>query len=181
MLLNDTQIAELVAKYDMIRPFVDKKTGDISYGLSSYGYDIRLSRELAIESDKNAIVDPKRCDKELFNYIKSSQIIMSPHSFILGKSVEYFKMPPDIIGLCLGKSTYARCGVIVNITPLEPGWEGYITIEISNTSKHPVRIYPMEGIAQIWFFKGKKCAHAYNGKYQKQQGIVLAGGECVQI
>jgi dCTP deaminase len=180
MLKNDRWIKEM-ASQGMIDPFIEgqMRTGVISYGLSSYGYDIRVADEFKIFTDVNAtIVDPKNFDpKSLVNF-EGDYCIIPPNSFALGRSVEYFRIPRSVLAICLGKSTLARCGIIVNITPLEPEWEGYITIEISNTSPLPARIYAGEGIAQVIFLHPEEeCETSYadkQGKYQKQdRGIVL--------
>ena len=180
MLKNDRWIREQAAK-GMIEPFVEEQIskGVISYGLSSYGYDIRVANEFRIFTNVNAtIVDPKHFDPKSLVEVKGDHCIIPPNSFCLARSVEYFRIPRDVLAICLGKSTLARCGIIVNITPLEPEWEGYITIEISNTSPLPAKIYAGEGIAQVIFLKAEEpCEVSYadkRGKYQKQtQGIVL--------
>lgn len=164
----------------MIKPFCSKMVSKnkISYGVSSYGYDIRIDRKFKIFTNINsAIVDPKNFDQKSFCEINTKVCIIPPNSFVLGKTVEYFKIPRSIIVLCIGKSSYARCGIIVNVTPLEPEWEGYITIEISNTTPLPAKIYAYEGIAQLLFFEADEvCLTSYadrKGKYQKQKDIVL--------
>ncbi len=180
MLKNDRWIREQAAK-GMIEPFVEEQIskGVISYGLSSYGYDIRVADEFRIFTNVNAtIVDPKHFDPKSLVEVKGDHCIIPPNSFCLARSVEYFRIPRDVLAICLGKSTLARCGIIVNITPLEPEWEGYITIEISNTSPLPAKIYAGEGIAQVIFLRAEEpCEVSYadkRGKYQKQtQGIVL--------
>jgi len=151
----------------------------VSYGLSSYGYDIRIADEFKIFTNAfSAIVDPKNFDPKSFIDFKGRECVIPPNSFCLARSVEYFRIPRSIMGLFLGKSTYARCGISVNITPLEPEWEGYLTIEIANTTPLPAKIYAFEGIAQVVFLKAdNECEVSYRdrgGKYQKQQGIVLA-------
>jgi len=180
MVLSDKEIKEYVEKYGMISPFITSqvKKGVISYGISSYGYDFRIAEEFKIFTNvNNALVDPKNFDSKSFVDFKGKICIIPPNSFVLGKSIEYFKIPRDVIGICLGKSTYARCGIIVNVTPLEPCWEGYVTVEISNTSPLPAKIYAGEGIGQIVFIKGSSlCQVSYEdkkGKYQKQQGLTL--------
>lgn len=179
MLLSDIEIAELCAKHKMITPFVRKQKaeGVISYGLSSYGYDIRVSKEFKIFTNVNSsFVDPKHFDAKSFVDVKKDVALIPPNSFALSRSLEYFKIPDEIFGMAVGKSTYARCGIVTNVTPLEPGWEGYLTLEISNTTPLPARIYAGEGIVQIVFFKGKRPAHPYTtkgGKYQGQLGITL--------
>lgn len=166
---------------EMIKPFVDHqvKDGNISYGLSSAGYDIRLSDEFKIFSPKDkSPLDPKKMAQSSFTDFKGAACQIPANSFILGRSLEYFNMPKDILATCLGKSTYARCGVVVNVTPLEPGWEGYLTIAISNTAPVPVSIYANEGIAQILFFgTDEPCSVSYKDRksfYDKQKGIVLS-------
>jgi dCTP deaminase len=164
----------------MIKPFEDRqvRTGTISFGLSSYGYDIRIADEFKIFTNiNNTIVDPKAFDPRSFVDFKGSVCIIPPNSFALGRSVEYFKIPRNVLTLTVGKSTYARCGIITNVTPFEPEWEGFVTLEISNTTPLPAKIYANEGIAQVLFFESDEpCAVSYadrQGKYQGQQGIVL--------
>ncbi len=164
----------------MITPFCEKqmKEGVISYGLSSYGYDLRVADEFKIFTNVNsAVIDPKNFDERSFVTVTATSVLVPPNSFALARSVEYFKIPRDILTICVGKSTYARCGIIVNVTPFEPEWEGYVTLEISNTTPLPARIYANEGLCQILFFRGEApCEVSYadrKGKYQKQQGIVL--------
>ena len=188
MLLADWEIKHLVREYDMITPFVDEQqrynrdTGEgiISYGLSSYGYDIRVDRVFKVFSDAYCtVIDPKNFDERSFVEVIAlphEPALIPPNSFALAQSVEAFNMPPDVTAICVGKSTLARCGIIVNITPLEAGWKGVLTIEISNTTPLPVKIYAFEGIAQLLFFKGKPCLVPYSaraGKYQGQKGITL--------
>lgn len=180
MLKSDKWIKKMAIENKMIDPFEEKqiKQGVISYGISSYGYDIRLADEFKIFTNVfNSIVDPKNFDPKSFVDFKGEVCIIPPNSFILGRSVEYLKIPRRVLGICLGKSTYARCGIIVNITPLEAEWEGQITIEISNTTPLPVKVYANEGIAQILFFESdEECEESYKdrkGKYDKQKGIVL--------
>lgn len=180
MVKNDRWIKELAEK-GMIKPFNTEqiKKGVISYGVSSYGYDMRICDEFKIfKNDKQQLIDPKNLDSEKFLDIKSNSCIIPANSFILGRSVEYFKIPRNIIAICLGKSTYARCGIIVNVTPLEPEWEGFVTIEISNTAPCPVKIYAFEGIAQVIFLEASEvCEISYSdkaGKYQSQKGITIA-------
>lgn len=181
MLKNDRWIREMALKHRMIEPFVEEqvKEGVISYGLSSYGYDIRVADEFKVFTNVNAtIVDPKNFDPGSLVDLRGEECIIPPNSFCLARSVEYFRIPRDVLAICLGKSTLARCGIIVNITPLEPEWEGYITIEISNTSPLPAKIYAGEGIAQVIFLRAEEpCQVSYadkKGKYQKQdRGIVL--------
>ncbi len=164
----------------MIAPFEERQVrkGVISYGLSSYGYDIRISDEFKIFTNINTtIVDPKEFDPRSFVDFKGDVCVIPPNSFALGRSVEYFKIPRNVMTICLGKSTYARCGIITNVTPFEPEWEGFVTLEISNTTPLPAKIYAQEGIAQVLFFESDEtCAVSYadrQGKYQAQQGIVL--------
>lgn len=178
MILSDRQILELCKK-GMISPFISKqkREGKISFGLSSFGYDIRVGNEYKIFTNiNNTIVDPKNFDLKSFIDFKGSYCIIPPNSFALARSLEYFKIPNDIMGIALGKSTYARCGIVTNVTPLEPGWSGFLTIEISNTTPLPAKIYSNEGIIQIIFFKGEKPKISYNdkkGKYQNQLNITL--------
>jgi dCTP deaminase len=164
----------------MIEPFVDRQVreGVISYGLSSYGYDIRVSDEFKIFTNvHSAVVDPKNFNPKSFVDYKGDICVIPPNSFVLAQTVEYFRIPRDVLTICLGKSTYARCGLIVNVTPFEPEWEGYVTLEISNTTPLPARIYANEGIAQVLFFQADEvCEVSYadrKGKYQKQQSIML--------
>ncbi|MDE6885937.1 MAG: dCTP deaminase [Helicobacteraceae bacterium] len=179
-LKSDKWIKEMSLKRDMIAPFVNNqiKKGTISYGVSSYGYDIRVADEYQIFTNVNStIVDPK--DFDVCNVVKHTGdiCIVPPNSFALARTIEYFKIPRNVLAICLGKSTYARCGIIVNVTPFEPEFEGHITIEISNTTPLPAKIYSNEGIAQVLFFEGDEpCEISYkdrNGKYQKQTGITL--------
>ncbi len=165
----------------MIEPFADHqvRNGVISYGLSSYGYDMRVSNEFKVFTNVySVVVDPKNFDPASMIDVESDDpILIPPNSFALARTVEYFRIPRSTLVLCIGKSTYARCGIIINITPLEPGWEGFVTIEISNTTPLPARIYPNEGIAQVLFFEAdEECEISYadkKGKYQGQQSIVL--------
>jgi len=180
MLKNDRWIREM-AKKGMIESFSDKQVrgGVISFGLSSYGYDMRIADEFKIfRSTSDAILDPKALDQESFIDFGGSVCIIPPNSFVLGRSVEYFRIPRETIAICLGKSTYARCGIIINVTPLEPEWEGYVTIEISNTAPVQTKIYANEGIAQILFLEASEvCETSYAdkaGKYQAQKNITLA-------
>jgi dCTP deaminase len=176
---SDRWIREMALKHHMIEPFVDSQVREgISYGLSSYGYDIRISDEFKIFSNLNtAIVDPKQFDEKSFVDFKGKECIIPPNSFALGKSVEYFRIPRNILTLCMGKSTYARCGIIVNVTPLEPEWEGFITMELSNTSTLSAKVYAYEGIAQVIFLESDEpCEVSYRdkkGKYQAQKDITL--------
>ena len=164
----------------MIEPFVESQVreGVISYGLSSYGYDIRVADEFKIFTNVySAVVDPKHFDPRSMIDYKGDICVIPPNSFALARTVEYFRIPRSVLTLCVGKSTYARCGIIVNVTPFEPEWEGYVTLEISNTTPLPARIYAHEGIAQVIFFEGDEvCKVSYadkKGKYQKQGDIVL--------
>jgi len=176
----DTWIKRMALEHKMIEPFVDEqiRAGVISYGVSSYGYDVRVGDEFKVFSNVyNAIVDPKNFDPKSFVDIKADVCIIPPNSFALASTVEYFRIPRDILTVCLGKSTYARCGIIVNVTPFEPEWEGHVTIEISNTTPLPAKIYANEGIAQVLFFQSDEvCAVSYKdkkGKYQAQRGVTL--------
>ncbi len=177
---SDRWIREMALKHQMISPFSEKQVrqGVISYGLSSYGYDLRVADEFKIFTNVNStIVDPKNFDERSFVTVQSDCCIVPPNSFALARSIEYFKIPRDVLTICLGKSTYARCGIIVNVTPFEPEWEGYVTLEISNTTPLPAKIYANEGLCQIIFFQSDEaCETSYadrKGKYQGQQGIVL--------
>lgn len=179
-ILADHQIRDLALNHGMIDPFVEKQTreGVISYGLSSYGYDARCSPEFKIFTNvDNALVDPKNFSPASFVDRNTDVCIIPPNSFALTRSVEYFRIPKDVLVVCLGKSTYARCGLIVNVTPLEPGWEGHVTLEISNTTPLPAKVYANEGIAQFLFFKGStECEVSYadrSGKYMGQRGVTL--------
>lgn len=174
----DHWIRKMSLERGMIDPFVEGQVtkGVISYGLSAYGYDIRVSDEFKVFTNlHSAIVDPKAFDSNSFVEIKDDCCIIPPNSFALAKTVEYFRIPRSTITVCVGKSTYARCGIIVNVTPFEPEWEGYVTLEISNTTPIPAKIYSNEGIAQVLFFEGdEQCEVSYadkKGKYQKQTGI----------
>ena len=165
---------------DMIKPFEEKQVDKslISYGLSSYGYDIRVSDEYKIFTNvNNSVVDPKNFDSKSFVDFKGDVCIVPPNSFALARSIEYFKIPRNVLTICLGKSTYARCGIIVNVTPFEPEWEGYVTLEISNTTPLPAKIYSNEGLCQVLFFESDEvCNQSYKdkkGKYQSQVGITL--------
>jgi dCTP deaminase len=177
---SDRWIREMAQTQDMINPFCEKqmREGVISYGLSSYGYDLRVADEFKIFTNVNsAIVDPKKFDERSFVSVHADSIMVPPNSFALARSVEYFKIPRDVLTICVGKSTYARCGIIVNVTPFEPEWEGFVTLEISNTTPLPAKIYANEGLCQILFFQGdEECEISYKdkaGKYQNQTGIVL--------
>ncbi len=179
-ILADSQIRNLALNHGMIDPFVEKQNhaGVISYGLSSYGYDARCSNEFKIFTNvDSAIVDPKNFSAQSFVDREADICIIPPNSFVLTRSVEYFRIPKDVLVICLGKSTYARCGLIVNVTPLEPGWEGHVTLEISNTTPLPAKVYANEGVAQFLFFKGSTpCEISYAdraGKYMGQKGVTL--------
>jgi dCTP deaminase len=179
-LLADHQIRELAKSVGMIEPFVEKQTRDgvISYGLSSFGYDARCSDDFKIFTNvDNAMVDPKNFSAQSFVDRKTDVCVIPPNSFVLTHTVEYFRIPRDVLVVCLGKSTYARCGLIVNVTPLEPGWEGHVTLEISNTTPLPAKVYANEGLAQFLFFKGSAaCETSYadrKGKYMGQRGVTL--------
>jgi dCTP deaminase len=179
-ILADCQIRQLAQTQGMIEPFLEKQNrgGAISYGLSSYGYDARCSDEFMIFTNvDNAIVDPKNFSNQSFVERKTSVCVIPPNSFVLTRTVEYFRIPRDVLVICLGKSTYARCGLIVNVTPLEPGWEGHVTLEISNTTPLPAKVYANEGVAQFLFFKGSTpCEISYadrKGKYMGQTGVTL--------
>ncbi len=176
----DHWIRQMALQHQMIEPFVEDsiRQGVVSYGLSSYGYDIRVSNEFKIFTNVNsAIVDPKRFVAESFVDFVGDVCIIPPNSFVLSRTVEYFRIPRDVLVICLGKSTYARCGLIVNVTPLEPEWEGYLTLEISNTTPLPAKVYANEGIAQLIFLSADGlCEKSYadkRGKYQKQSGVTL--------
>ena len=178
--LSDNWIKNIVKKKGMIKPFVSKQVrkGKISFGLSSYGYDARVSNEFKIFTNVNSgIVDPKVFKKDSFVTKKAKECIIPPNSFALARTVEYFKIPKNVLVICLGKSTYARCGIIVNVTPLEPGWEGHVTLEFSNTTPLPAKIYANEGAAQFIFLKGNELPEITyekrNGKYMKQTGVTL--------
>jgi len=178
--LSDRWIKKMALEKGMIKPFVDNQKGDknISYGLSSFGYDARVSNEFKIFTDvDSAVVDPKNFQQNSFVSRSGNECIIPPNSFALASTVEYFKIPEDILVICLGKSTYARCGIIVNVTPLEPGWEGHVTLEFSNTTPLPAKIYANEGAAQFIFLQGnEKPDTTYaqrKGKYMKQTGVTL--------
>jgi len=177
---SDKWIRNMAKSQEMINPFEENQIRDnkISYGLSSYGYDARVSNEFKIFTNINSeVVDPKNFKQSNFISKKVSECIIPPNSFVLASTVEYFKIPNDIMVICLGKSTYARCGIIVNVTPLEPGWEGYVTLEFSNTTPLPAKVYANEGAAQFIFLKGnEKPEVTYadrDGKYMKQKGVTL--------
>ncbi|MBM3207096.1 MAG: dCTP deaminase [Chlamydiae bacterium] len=183
-LQSDRWIRQMAEEEGMIEPFVGEQVryNDgkkiISYGLSSYGYDLRVSREFKVFTNiHNCIVDPKNFSDNSFVHMEVDECIVPPNSFALARSVEYFRIPRDVLTVCIGKSTYARCGIIVNVTPFEPGWEGYVTLEISNTTPLPAKIYANEGLAQVLFHKGSEaCEVSYadrGGKYMHQVGITL--------
>ncbi|MFQ6057357.1 MAG: dCTP deaminase [Anaerolineae bacterium] len=181
MILNDGEIVERVRSQRMIEPFVDHQVTDgvVSYGLSSYGYDFRVANEFKVfQGTDKGIVDPKHLDEGAFVDVVADDVcIIPPNSFVLARSLEYFRIPRDILTITLGKSTYVRCGILLNVTPLEPEWEGHITLEISNTTPLPARIYANEGIGQIIFLRASEvCRVSYadrKGRYQGQRGIVL--------
>jgi dCTP deaminase len=176
----DRWIKRMALEHGMIEPFVEGQVreGVVSYGLSSYGYDIRVADEFKVFTNINStVVDPKNFDSRSFVDVKTDICIIPPNSFALAKTVEYFRIPRDVLTICVGKSTYARCGLIVNVTPFEPEWEGFVTLEISNTTPLPARVYANEGISQVLFFQSDEpCEVSYadkKGKYQKQQGLTL--------
>ncbi len=183
----DTWIRKMALEHGMIEPFADRQvrrpasedgTALISYGLSSYGYDLRVSDEFKVFTNVfNTVVDPKHFDPQSFVDLTTDVCIVPPNSFALARSVEYFRIPRDILTICLGKSTYARCGIIVNVTPFEPEWEGHVTLEISNTTPLPAKIYANEGLAQVLFLEAVNvCEVSYAdraGKYMKQRGITV--------
>ncbi len=184
MLQSDRWIRKMALEEGMIEPFVDSQVRSVenhkivSYGLSSYGYDVRVSNRFKVFTNvHNSLVDPKRFTEDAFVDIIGDECIIPPNSFALAVSVEYFRIPRNVLTLCIGKSTYARCGIIVNVTPFEPEWEGYVTIEISNTTALPAKIYANEGIAQVLFLEAKEvCEVSYAdraGKYMKQEGITV--------
>src|SRR5574337_209993 len=177
---SDKWIKRMAVEHQMIAPFEERqiRSGVISYGLSSYGYDIRVADEFKIFTNVNTtIVDPKCFDERSFVDFKGDVCIVPPNSFALAMTVEYFKIPRNVLTVCLGKSSYARCGIILNVTPFEPEWEGFATLEISNTTPLPAKIYANEGIAQVIFFESDEpCLVSYadkKGKYQAQQDITL--------
>ena len=180
MIKSDRWIRRMCLERKMIEPFEEKqiRQGVVSFGISSYGYDLRIADEFKIFTNINAtIVDPKNFDPKSFVDFKGPVCIVPPNSFALGRSVEYFRIPREVMTICLGKSSYARCGIITNVTPLEPEWEGHVTLEISNTTPLPARIYANEGIAQVLFLGGDEpCEWSYRdkaGKYQGQRGVTL--------
>lgn len=181
---SDKWIIDQSEKNDLIKPFESSQVREIdgekivSYGVSSYGYDVRCANEFKIFTNTHSsVVDPKNFDENSFIDIVADECIIPPNSFALARTVEYFKIPRSVLTLCLGKSTYARCGIIVNVTPLEPGWEGYVTLEFSNTTPLPAKIYANEGVAQFIFLKGnEKPEVTYadrDGKYMGQTGVTL--------
>ena len=177
---SDKWIRKMAVEHRMIEPFSEKQVRDgvVSYGLSSYGYDVRIADEFKIFTNINStIVDPKSFDPRSFVDFKGEVCIIPPNSFALARTVEYFRIPRNVITVCVGKSTYARCGIIVNVTPFEPEWEGIVTLEVSNTTPLPAKIYAGEGIAQVLFFESDEvCETSYadkKGKYQAQQGLTL--------
>lgn len=182
---SDRWIRQMAQDYAMISPFESNQVrhnpqGDklVSYGTSSYGYDVRCAREFKVFTNVHSvIVDPKNFDDNSFIDIVGDECIIPPNSFALARTIEYFKIPRDVLTICLGKSTYARCGIIVNVTPLEPEWEGHVTLEFSNTTNLPARIYAGEGVAQMLFFQSDEtCQTSYKdrgGKYQGQTGVTL--------
>ena len=179
-IMPDSWIREMAQKHGMIEPFVESQRREdvISYGLSSYGYDARVSEEFKIfHNIDSAVVDPKNFSPKGFVDRTAEVCIVPPNSFALARTVEYFRIPRDVLVICLGKSTYARCGIIVNVTPLEPEWEGHVTLEFSNTTTLPARIYANEGAAQFIFLKSDTpCDVSYadrKGKYMKQKGVTL--------
>src|SRR6476469_1174992 len=177
---SDRWITRMALEHRMIEPFEGRqvRSGVISYGVSSYGYDMRVAREFRIFTNVlNSIVDPKNFDQKSFVEFEGDVCIVPPNSFALARSVEYFRIPRDVVTITVGKSTYARCGIITNVTPFEPEWEGYVTLEISNTTPLPAKIYANEGIAQVLFFKGEEGPETSykdkKGKYQGQKGVTL--------
>ena len=176
----DRWIKKMALEHGMIEPFEDRqvRAGVISYGLSSYGYDIRVADQFKVFTNINStVVDPKHFDARSFVDVQADVCIIPPNSFALAKTIEYFRIPRDVLTVCVGKSTYARCGLIVNVTPFEPEWEGYVTLEISNTTPLPAKVYSNEGIAQVLFFQSDEtCEVSYadkKGKYQGQRGLTL--------
>lgn len=183
-IMSDKWIKDKSLNHDMISPFIEKQIKQsgtekiISYGVSSYGYDARVANEFKIFTNINTtIVDPKNFNSKSLVQKNTDVCIIPPNSFALARTIEYFKIPDNVLVICVGKSTYARCGIIVNVTPLEPGWEGHVTLEFSNTTPLPAKIYAEEGVCQFLFFKGsEKCTVSYAdraGKYMKQTGVTL--------
>lgn len=176
----DHWIRKMAREHGMIEPFIDHQVRDgvISFGVSSYGYDVRVANEFKIFTNVfSAVVDPKQFDPHSMVDYKGDVCVIPPNSFVLAKTVEYFRIPRKVLTVCLGKSTYARCGLIVNVTPFEPEWQGFVTLEISNTTPLPARVYANEGIAQVLFFEAdEECEISYaekKGKYQNQKTIIL--------
>jgi dCTP deaminase len=179
-LKSDKWIKKMALEHKMLDPFEEKQVreGVISFGVSSYGYDIRVANEFKVFTNVHTtVVDPKNFDERSFVAIETNECVVPPNSFALARTVEYFRIPKNVLTICVGKSTYARCGIIVNVTPFEPGWEGHATLEVSNTTPLPAKIYAGEGIAQVIFFEGDEpCETTYadkKGKYQAQRGITL--------
>jgi dCTP deaminase len=179
-IMNDAWIRRMAVDHGMIEPYEDRQVRDgvISYGVSSYGYDMRVAQEFKIFTNVlSSVVDPKSFDPKSFVEFEGDVCIVPPNSFALARSVEYFRIPKDILTICVGKSTYARCGIITNVTPFEPEWEGFVTLEISNTTPLPAKIYANEGIAQVLFLQGNAPPDVTyrdkRGKYQGQVGITL--------
>lgn len=178
---SDKWIRTMARDYKMIDPFIDRNVGKgeaISFGLSSYGYDLRVADEFKIfHNALCSVIDPKEISSDSFIDFKGDVAIIPPNSFALARSVEYFRIPTNVLAICVGKSTYARCGIITNVTPFEPGWEGHVTLEISNTTPLPAKIYANEGLCQVLFLESDEhCEISYKqkqGKYQNQQGITL--------
>jgi dCTP deaminase len=177
---SDRWIKRMARDHGMIEPFVESQVrgSAISYGVSSYGYDIRVADEFKVFTNiNNTVIDPKNFDPRSFVDVRTDVCIVPPNSFALARTIEYFRIPRDVLTVCLGKSTYARCGIIVNVTPFEPEWEGNVTLEISNTTPLPAKIYANEGIAQVLFFQSDEpCEMSYKdkkGKYQAQVGVTL--------
>jgi len=179
-IMSDRWIRKMSREHGMVEPFEDaqRREGTISYGLSSYGYDARVADEFKIFTNvDSAVVDPKDFSPKGFVDRKTDVCVIPPNSFALATTVEYFRIPEDVLVICLGKSTYARCGIIVNVTPLEPGWEGHVTLEFSNTTPLPARVYANEGACQFLFLQGNEpCEVSYKmrkGKYMGQRGVTL--------
>ena len=179
-ILSDKWIKKMSKNHNMISPFEENQVrgNKISFGLSSFGYDARVSNEFKVFTNVNSeVIDPKNFKSTNFITRSGNECIIPPNSFALASTMEYFKIPDDVMVICLGKSTYARCGIIVNVTPLEPGWEGYVTLEFSNTTPLPAKIYANEGVAQFIFLKGNEKPNITyadrNGKYMKQKGVTL--------
>ena len=180
MVLPDHRIRALAAEQGMIEPCAEPVSrGVVSFGISSYGYDMRLDREFRVyRPEPGRVVDPKAVDPRHFEDVSGEVLALPPHTFCLGRSLEYFRIPRNIITLCTGKSTYARCGVLVNVTPLEPEWEGHVTMQIVNTTPAPVNLYAGEGIAQVVFLEGSSAPEVSyadkGGKYQGSRGVTFA-------